>query len=150
MRKCVTLILTLMAAISCSRPSSYEPFMVREKAEYGDTYSFNLDLSDSTLTYSLDFYTRLGRRAFSAYSADSLELGIRWVSPSDSSFFEYLTLRMDEPVDSSYYSRDFIFPFRDTLKLPEWGQWRLRVQVRNNPDGLRGLGIIFKNNDGTR
>ena len=46
----LTLVL-MMAMVSCARPSSYEPFVVREKAEYGDTYIFNLDLSDSTVSY---------------------------------------------------------------------------------------------------
>ena len=61
-----------MAMVSCARPSSYEPFVVREKAEYGDTYIFNLDLSDSTVSYGLDFYTRLERPAFGTFPADSI------------------------------------------------------------------------------
>ena len=73
-----------MAMVSCARPSSYEPFVVREKAEYGDTYIFNLDLSDSAVSYGLDFYTRLERPAFGTFPADSISLDLRWISPSDS------------------------------------------------------------------
>ena len=65
-----------MAMVSCARPSSYEPFVVREKAEYGDTYIFNLDLSDSAVSYGLDFYTRLERPAFGTFPADSISLEI--------------------------------------------------------------------------
>ena len=65
----LTLVL-MMAMVSCARPSSYEPFVVREKAEYGDTYIFNLDLSDSTVSYGLDFYTRLERPAFGTFPAE--------------------------------------------------------------------------------
>ena len=78
----LTLVL-MMAMVSCAS-SSYEPFVVREKAEYGDTYIFNLDLSDSTVSYRLDFYTRLERPAFGTFPADSISLDLRWISPSDS------------------------------------------------------------------
>ena len=112
-----------MAMVSCARPSSYEPFVVREKAEYGDTYIFNLDLSDSTVSYGLDFYTRLERPAFGTFPADSI----------------------------SYYSRDFITDYKPVLNLPEHGMWRLKARVLNDSEAIRGLGVIFtRKENGTR
>ena len=64
MRSLFLLIILMLSVFSCARPSSYEPFVVREKAEYGDTYNFELDLSDSTSRHGLSFYTRLERHAF--------------------------------------------------------------------------------------
>ena len=53
-----------VVAVGCSQPRSREFFQMRENAEYGDTYSFSLDLCDSTVTYSMDFFTRFAQRIF--------------------------------------------------------------------------------------
>lgn len=133
-----------MAVASCSRPSSYEPFIVREKAEYGDTYNFNLDMSDSTVSYALAFYTRLERQAFQAFPSDSVSLDLRWISPSDSVILSDTTfIRVGEAVDSSYYSKDYVVGYSDALDLPERGVWRLKAKVLNDSEEIRGIGIIF-------
>ena len=141
------LILALaVTAVCCSQPPSYEPFVIREKAEYGDTYSFMVDLSDSTVNYSLDFYTRLERGAFGDFPSDSIVLDLRWFSPSDSIYSDTTFVKIGRPVDSAYYSRDFISPYDDNLKLSETGKWRLKAKVVNDSEALRGLGIILKRN----
>lgn len=151
MRRCLIIFICLTAVVSCSRPLSYEPFVLREKAEYGDTYSYDLNLSDSTASYSLSFYTRIERRAFNPFETDSLGLDLRWISPSGSVYSETAVLSALAPSDSSYFDKDCIWNFRNRLIVPEYGNWRLRVQVLNNPEELRGLGIIFKEKkDGTR
>ncbi len=152
MNKVIPAFALLMAVVSCSRPSSYEPFVVREKAEYGDTYIFNLDLSDSTASYGLDFYTRLQRPAFGTFPADSISLDLRWISPSDSVILSDTTfIRVAQPVDSSYYSRDFISGYCERLSLPEHGIWRLKARVLNDSEAIRGLGVIFtRMENGTR
>lgn len=143
-------LLTVVA--SCARPSSYEPFVVRERAEYGDTYIFNLDLSDSNASYGLDFYTRLQRPAFGTFPTDSISLDLRWISPSDSVILSDTTfIRVEWPVDSSYYSRDFLVGYKDVLSLPEHGIWRLKARVLNDSEAIRGLGVIFtRKENGTR
>lgn len=148
----LSLILAVLAVASCSRPASYEPFVPRENAEYGDTYIFTLDLSDSTVSYGLDFFTRLERRAFGEFSADSVSLDLRWISPSDSVFLSDTTyIPVCAPVDSSYYSRDFIVSYKDPLDLPEHGRWRLRAKVLGDVEAIRGLGVIFtRKENGTR
>ena len=120
--------------------------MTRERAEYGDTYSFILDNSDSTVTYSLDFYTRLERPAFGSFPADSLVLDLRWIAPSDSILIDTLVLRLENPVDSSYYTRSVIGPYSSSLDLPERGDWRLKAKIVNDSPQVRGLGVIFKRN----
>lgn len=133
-----------MAVASCSRPSSYEPFIVREKAEYGDTYNFNLDMSDSTVSYALSFYTRIERQAFQTFPSDSVSLDLRWISPSDSVILSDTTfIRVGQAVDSSYYSKDYVVGYSDALGLPERGVWRLKAKVLNDSEEIRGIGIIF-------
>lgn len=138
------LVLLMAVASSCSRPSSYEPFIVRENAEYGDTYNFNLDVSDSTVSYALSFYTRLERQAFAAFPSDSVSLDLRWISPSDSVILSDTTfIRVSQAVDSSYYSKDYVVGYTDALNLPERGVWRLKAKVLNDSEEIRGIGIIF-------
>lgn len=133
-----------MAVVSCSRPSSYEPFIVREKAEYGDTYNFNLDMSDSAVSYALSFYTRLERQSFRDFPSDSVSLDLRWISPSDSVILSDTTfIRVGQAVDSSYYSKDYVVGYSDALDLPERGVWRLKAKVLNDSEEIRGIGIIF-------
>lgn len=147
----VTFVLAA-SLLGCSRPVSYEPFIPREKSEYGDTYSFKLDLADSLISYSLSLYTRVERAPFKPYPADRLDLGLRWISPSDSSFLENVVFCLDSPVDSAYSTKDFIFPYKDSFTPDAPGEWKLRIQVRNNPESLCGLGIILerKEQNGTR
>ena len=145
-------LVLMMVAVSCARPSSYEPFVVREEAEYGDTYIFNLDLSDSTVSYGLGFYTRLERPAFGEFSSDSVSLDLRWISPSDSVILSDTTfIRVSHPVDSSYYSRGYVTDYEPVLNLPEHGIWRLKARVLNDSEAIRGLGVIFiRKENGTR
>ena len=88
MNKYVLIALFAAVAFSCSRPPSDEPFVRREDAEYGDTYTFLLDMADSTITYGLDFYTRLERKSFGTFPEDSLVLALRWIAPSDSNYVD--------------------------------------------------------------
>lgn len=144
MRNPFLALVLLMAVASCSRPSSYEPFIVREDAEYGDTYNFNLDLSDSTVNYALSFYTRLERPAFGDFPLDSVSLDLRWISPSDSVILSDTTfIKVGQAVDSSYYSKDYILDYKDVLNLPEKGVWRLKAKVLNDSEAIRGIGVIF-------
>lgn len=144
MRRLPVIVFLFVLAAGCSRPSSYEPFMIRDKAEYGDTYSFNLDLSDSTVSYSLDFYTRLDREAFGEFPSDSLVLDLRWISPSDSILVDTTVVRVGLPVGEAYYSRDFISSYSEALRLQERGRWRLKAKIVNDSPAIRGLGVIFR------
>ena len=144
MKNLAIIVIAAACAAACSRPPSYEPFVQREKAEYGDTYSFELDLTDSTVTYGLDFYTRLERPAFGEFPSDSIILDLRWISPSDSILIDTAYVRVSSPVGSAYYSEDFISPYSESLRLPEHGKWRLKAKVVNDSEEIRGLGVIFK------
>ncbi len=152
MRSLITALVLSLAVASCSRPVSYEPFVIKEDAEYGDTYIFNLDLSDSTVAYGLDFYTRLERPAFGEFPSDSVSLDLRWISPSDSVIISDTTfIRVECPVDSSYYNKDYLSAYKEDLDLPEHGLWRLKARVMNDSESIRGLGVIFtRKENGTR
>ena len=150
MKRFAAIFIIAAVAACCSRPPSREPFVPREKAEYGDSYSFILDMADSTTSYSLDFYTRLDRTAFGDFPADSIVLDLRWFSPSDSILTDTTFIDVSHPVGSAYYTRDFISTYSEDLVLPEHGEWRLKAKVVNDSPQIRGLGVIFRRKDGTR
>lgn len=146
MRRYILIALFAAVAFSCSRPASYEPFVRRENAEYGDTYSFLLDMADSTVSYGLDFYTRLERKPFTTFPDDSIVLAIRWIAPSDSNYVDTLVMSVRQADGSAYFTKDVVCPFKERLDLPEYGEWRLKARVLNEAGSVRGLGIIFKRN----
>lgn len=146
MNRLVLIFLFAAVAFSCTRPPSDEPFVWRENAEYGDTYSFLLDMADSTISYGLDFYTRLERKAFDSFPEDSIVLALRWIAPSDSNYVDTLVVSVRQDYGSAYFTKDVICPFKERLVLPEYGEWRLKARVLNDAASVRGLGIIFKRN----
>ena len=142
MRRYSLIFFLLAAAVSCSRPSSVETFIQKENAEYGDTYSYTLDLKDSTCAYGLTFYTRLERRPFKEYKTDSLRMRLTWIHPTHRALTETLVMPLSVPVDSTFRYKDFVCRYKGGIRVPEYGTWHLVVHVLNSSDELRGLGII--------
>ena len=144
MRRNILIVIFAVVACSCTRPSSMEPFVTREEAEYGDTYSFVLDMADSTVSYGLDFYARLERKAFGTFPEDSLILAIRWIAPSDSNYVDTLVMPVGTAVGKTYFTKDIVCPFKERLDMPEYGEWRLKARVLGEASSsVRGVGIIF-------
>lgn len=139
-----SLIFFILIVAACSRPSSREYFVAREKAEYGDTYSFYLDFSDSTASYGLDFFTRLERGAFETFPSDDIVLDLRWFSPNGSILTDTTYVSLSHPAGSAYFTRDYISSYRQALCPREPGEWRLKAKVVNYPDAVRGVGVILR------
>ena len=144
-------LLILLASLSCTRPPSDERYVSRERAEYGDTYPFELDLSDSLQRNDLAFFLRLERKPFDVFPDDTLTLFLRWIAPSSEVVQDTVAVDLRACADSSYSFRDFVFPFREDFRPAEYGTWRLKVRIPAQPEQLSGLGLIFKREkDGTR
>lgn len=127
----------VLSLCRCSRPTETEVFIKAADA-VGGVYSFDLPLEDSLSTYDVSFYTRVdapaGRR-----SGGSLELNVLWVSPSGERAGE--TVHMD--------TAKLLETYRTGVSPLEPGVWTLKVKVKDPPEGLRGLGVVCKEN-GTR
>ena len=144
-------LLILLASLSCTRPPSDERYVSRERAEYGDTYPFELDFSDSLQRNDLSFFLRLERKPFDVFPDDTLTLFLRWIAPSSEVVQDTVAVDLRACADSSYSFRDFVFPFREDFRPAEYGTWRLKVRIPAQPEQLSGLGLIFKREkDGTR
>lgn len=146
----LSLCVLILAAVCCSRPPTREFFVLSESAEYGDTYSFILDLSDSSATYGIDFFTRLEREAFGSFPSEDIMLDLRWFSPSDSILVDTAFVKVSDVLGTGYYSKDLSTPYKQSLDLPQAGEWRLKAKVVNGSEEIRGLGLILKETDGTR
>ena len=134
--KHILLFLALAAALSgCRQPGSYEQFVLARDAADG-VYRFFLDMTDSTATYDISFYT--------PPLADTLQtqLIVDWGFVS---------------VEGSFVHRDTVWmPLGEVCSLYRSGvrpypadMWEISVTVLDPPEDFRGLGIICKRN-GTR
>ena len=140
MRRALGMIAAAALVLSlccCSRPTEREIFVKAVNA-VGNVYSFELPMEDSLATYDLSFYTRIDSPV-SRRAAGSLELDVRWESPSGEAADETVYMDVTSQVET----------YRSGVSPLEPGVWTLKVQVVNPPEGLRGLGLVCKEN-GTR
>ena len=145
------IFICLAIVSSCTRPPSDEKFIVREKAEYGDTYPFELDLTDTTFAYGISLFARIEKEPFGSFRSDSLKLCLSWISPAMEILQDTMYMDLSSHCDSSYFARDYIFPLPGASFPEDPGVWRLKVKVPDHPEHLNGVGVILKRNaHGTR
>ena len=125
---CLLLAILLIMAVACGRPASYEKFVRADEAA-GGVYEFCPEMSDTTASYDLSFYT--------APLSEPLHLEIIWNSQHRE------TVWFPAGKHRALY-RSGIRAGSDTLEM------QLRVRPLNAPGDFRGLGIIMHQNDGTR
>ena len=127
--KNLSLILSVLLLLSaCREPASVETFLPGE-----GPYSFTLDMSDTTVVYNLDFYTRVDV-PFGQEIPSEMPLMIQWRSPSDSLFREKVYL----PLSADVYE-----PYRAGVSPVEAGVWTLTVYAPSAPEGLLGMGLVL-------
>lgn len=137
MRACgaISLILAL-AAVSCTAPRAHEEFLKAPR----ESYDFVFSGVDTISLYDISFYTRydvLKKRS------DMLQLDITWTDPDDSTYCE--TLYMERGDRNGVEAR-----YRTGLYFIKPGDWTLSVAVSGETELLRGLGIIWNKQNGTR
>ena len=126
-------IALLLLALSCGRPASTEQFIRGE-----GPFTFTVDMTDSTATYSFDVYTRIDARECPA----ELQLDMAWKAPGDSVYKETVYLPVKD--HSSVFTHDAYAPYRDAVVPSEWGEWELVITVPDQPEGFRGMGLVTK------
>lgn len=133
MRKLTLILAGLVLLCACREPRSVERFV-----KGPGPFVFSVDMSDTTVVYDLDFYTRVdvpwlwGNHRIPAETV----LDIVWTAPSDSTFREKVYL----PLGAKVYQ-----PYRAGVSPREPGVWTLTVWVPQPPEGLRGMGLVTKN-----
>ncbi len=117
--------------------------MSMEKFVEGEgPFTFFVDMSDSTATYDIDFYTRIDAPADSLQKLTAMPLQVTWTSPSFHAFRE--DVYMPVAGQSVFFSRQIRVPYRTGVRPEEPGAWTLAVRVTDAPEGLRGMGLIVE------
>jgi len=133
--------LVALSAMACSRPVSYEKFINISQSD-GGVYEFELDLSDTTCTYDISFYTRtLGEAPVDSLS---LPLMVAWESPEGNLALEEKVFMRPGTDEGN------VELYRKGVAMAEPGIWKISLRPIEIPMGFSGMGIICKRNDGAR
>lgn len=118
----------------CRAPVSLESFV-----KGSGPYAFDLDLSDTTVVYDLDFYTMLD----APVARGEMPLVVHWKAPSWALYSEtvYLPLSGGSGFPGSPQVRA---PYRSGVSPEEPGRWTMAVSVPDTVSvpGLLGLGLV--------
>ena len=126
----------LLLLCSCARPTSGETFLPAPR----NSYDFTLQVVDTLSLYDFSFYTRVdGEEGVS----EPLRFDISWVAPADTVYRE--TVYMYAGDEKGKLQR-----YRSYVRFPAAGEWTLKVGVSPEIKGFRGLGLVWKERNGTR
>ena len=136
MSKRLSYLLVLLLAFACREPSSVEQFIAAP-----GPYEFQVEMTDTTVSYDFSFYTRLDGYPSELQAAHELPLRITWVSPSDTVFTENVFMPLKG--QSTLFSRQVLQPYRTNVRPVQPGLWTLTVTVpySGGRELLRGLGL---------
>lgn len=136
MSKRLSYLLVLLLAFACREPSSVEQFIAAP-----GPYEFQVEMTDTTVSYDFSFYTRLDGYPSELQAAHELPLRITWISPSDSVFTENVFMPLKG--QSTLFSRQVLQPYRTNVRPVQPGLWTLTVTVpySGGRELLRGLGL---------
>lgn len=136
MSKPLSYLLVLLLAFACREPSSVEQFIAAP-----GPYEFQVEMTDTTVSYDFSFYTRLDGYPSELQAAHELPLRITWISPSDSVFTENVFMPLKG--QSTLFSRQVLQPYRTNVRPVQPGLWTLTVTVpySGGRELLRGLGL---------
>jgi len=140
----VAFVLLLTLVFACKQPSVYEQFIPTSQANE-DSFRFEVDMSDSTATYDIYFYTQVDRSYFRQPSSESLALNVRW-TPASSGKVQ-LSEKVYLPLGGVRGTKEM---YRSAVVPDSLGIWTIEARAIDAPQGLRGLGIICERNHGTR
>ena len=126
----------LLCLCSCRRPTSGEIFLTAPR----NSYDYPISVQDSLALYDFSFYTRLdGDEPID----EPLRLDISWVAPADTTYRETVWMYAGD-------ERGKLQRYRTSVRFPACGQWTLKASVSPQMKGFRGLGLVWKEKDGTR
>lgn len=141
MKRIAIALLAALLAVSCSKPAVSESFVSVDETDVIGSYVFDMDLCDSLATYDLYLYTRVDQLPSTLAAREDMELRVRWISPEGERYEETVFFPVREKI-KALYRRDF------APVMP--GMWKLELSVRDEIEGLRGMGIVLERKDGTR
>lgn len=130
-------VLTL--ASGCREPMSKEVFTLADKLDSDGIYHFEMDMSDTLSVYDVWLYTRIDAPNITMATCPGFGLDVTWKAPSGQMYGE--EVYFDTPLGSEYYSHQYKVLYRSGLIPVEAGVWTLSLKVRDDVEGLRGMGV---------
>ena len=118
---------------------SKEVFTLAEKLGSDGTYHFEMDMSDTLSVYDVWLYTRIDASNPTMATCPGFGLDVTWKAPSGQMYGE--EVYFDTPLGSEYYSHQYKALYRSGLIPVEAGVWTLSLKVRDEVEGLRGMGV---------
>lgn len=146
-RSLAAAVLSAAALLSaCARPSSTEEFIRLSGRDGEGLYHFDIDMSDSLSLYDITFYSRIDCNNVKMRSLRDFPMEITWMSPDSVRRYRekvYFPIH-DETPTSSFYSKQYVIPYRTGLDPVSSGVWHIavRVEADDHIPGFRGLGVI--------
>ena len=135
------LLLTLLS--SCSRAGSQIVYHFFD--EGSNVLGYQFDMTDSSRTYDISFYSRIDVSMSALDTLKGVELEILLTSPSGRLAYETVAIpRSDfDPEGTGGYQ--FCKEYRKGIVPSEYGRWNMQVRV-SKVKGMEGLGIIVQPN----
>ena len=134
--KIVPIAVALCLLAGCSRPMAGELFLNAPR----NSYDFPVAVADSLSSYDFSFFTRVDSES---KVSEPVRLDVVWVAPTDSMWRE--TVYMLTGSHDGTLQR-----YRTGVTFPSTGEWTLKVSLSPEIKGLRGLGLVWTENNGTR
>lgn len=135
MRRAAPLLAVLMLLASCREPVAREYF---QRSGGSGEYSFEIEMTDSLSSYDISFYTVVDKPLMRRDTLVSFPLQVVWRSPSGRYFSETV-----------YYPADSVrVRYRSGVVPSEYGRWSISVTIPQEPQRMRGLGLICSRNHG--
>lgn len=127
---------------SCSAPMSSEMFVKNGGRDAAGRYVFNVDMTDSLHTYSMDFYVAFTcpERVFSSFG--KLPANVLWVSPEGIVYEDNILLAGE--AGEGYFDRAVKAAYRREAVPSSAGMWKAMVSVPADSVskyGITGVGM---------
>ena len=132
------------ALISCSEPDSSEKFVRNRDRDAAGRYVFDVDMTDSLQTYSMDFYVAFSctEKVFSSFS--NLPANVLWISPDGIVYEDNVLISGESSEPSSTFMKAVKAPYRRGAAPVSRGMWKAMVSVPADSVaryGITGLGM---------
>lgn len=134
----------VLSVISCSGPASSECFVKNADCDAYGRYIFDLDMSDSLHTFSIDLYSAFTCRDEVFAGFTGVPVNVLWESPEGSVYEENVILPASGVSNVSHFGKSFSASYRKGVRPVVNGEWKLYLSVPRDSVrkyGMTGMGI---------
>lgn len=134
----------MLSAFSCAEPASYECFVKNADCDAYGRYVFDLDMSDSLHTYSMELYSAFTCRDEVIAGFAGIPMNALWESPEGAVYEENVILPASGVRNGTHFGKMFVAPYRRGAGPVVHGNWKIYLSVPRDSVrkyGMTGMGI---------